>query len=64
MSQAQIIDGKITAERLRAEVAQEVAALKAQHGLHPGLAVVLAHLDCTFAWDQTGSRTEYDERKG
>ena len=41
MSQAQIIDGKITAERLRAEVAQEVAALKAQHGLQPGLAVVL-----------------------
>lgn len=29
-----------------------------------GLAAVLAHLDCTFAWDQTGSRTEYDERKG
>ena len=45
MSQAQIIDGKITAERLRAEVAQEVAALKAQHGLHPGLAVVLVGED-------------------
>ena len=41
MSQAQIIDGKVTAERLRAEVAEEVAALKAQHGLQPGLAVVL-----------------------
>ena len=27
MSQAQIIDGKVTAERLRAEVAEEVAAL-------------------------------------
>lgn len=41
MSQAQIIDGKVTAERLRAEVAEEVAALKAEHGLQPGLAVVL-----------------------
>ena len=45
MSQAQIIDGKITAERLRAEVAQEVAALKPQHGLQPGLAVVLVGED-------------------
>ena len=45
MPQAQIIDGKITAERLRAEVAQEVAALKAQHGLQPGLAVVLVGED-------------------
>ncbi|WP_312163183.1 bifunctional methylenetetrahydrofolate dehydrogenase/methenyltetrahydrofolate cyclohydrolase FolD [Phenylobacterium sp.] len=45
MSQAQIIDGKVTAERLRAEVAQEVAALKAQHGLQPGLAVVLVGED-------------------
>ena len=41
MSQAQIIDGKATAERLRAEVAAEVAILKAEHGLQPGLAVVL-----------------------
>lgn len=28
-----------------------------------GLVAVLSHLDCTFAWDQTGSRTEYAERK-
>ncbi len=28
-----------------------------------GLVAVLAHLDCTFAWDETGSRTEYAERK-
>jgi methylenetetrahydrofolate dehydrogenase (NADP+)/methenyltetrahydrofolate cyclohydrolase len=40
-SSAKIIDGKIYAERLRAEVAQEVAALKASHGIQPGLAVVL-----------------------
>jgi methylenetetrahydrofolate dehydrogenase (NADP+)/methenyltetrahydrofolate cyclohydrolase len=38
---AQIIDGKATAERIRAEAAAEVTALKAAHGLTPGLAVVL-----------------------
>jgi methylenetetrahydrofolate dehydrogenase (NADP+)/methenyltetrahydrofolate cyclohydrolase len=38
---AQLIDGKVHAERLRAQVASEVAALKASHGLQPGLAVVL-----------------------
>jgi len=41
MSEALIIDGKTTAERIRAEVAVEVARLKADHGLTPGLAVVL-----------------------
>ena len=45
MPQAQIIDGKVTAERLRAEVAAEVAELKAKHGLQPGLAVVLVGED-------------------
>jgi hypothetical protein len=25
-----------------------------------GLVSVLSHLDCTFAWDQTGSKTEYE----
>ena len=40
-SHAKLIDGKVYAERLRAQVAQEVAALKASHGLQPGLAVVL-----------------------
>lgn len=39
--QAKIIDGKLYAERLRGEVAREVAELKASHGLQPGLAVVL-----------------------
>jgi methylenetetrahydrofolate dehydrogenase (NADP+)/methenyltetrahydrofolate cyclohydrolase len=38
---AQIIDGKVYAERLRGEVAEEVARLQADHGLTPGLAVVL-----------------------
>jgi methylenetetrahydrofolate dehydrogenase (NADP+)/methenyltetrahydrofolate cyclohydrolase len=38
---AKIIDGKIYAERLRQAAAEEVARLKAEHGLQPGLAVVL-----------------------
>ncbi|MBS0363352.1 MAG: bifunctional methylenetetrahydrofolate dehydrogenase/methenyltetrahydrofolate cyclohydrolase, partial [Proteobacteria bacterium] len=38
---AQLIDGKVYAERLRAQVADEVAELKSKHGLQPGLAVVL-----------------------
>jgi methylenetetrahydrofolate dehydrogenase (NADP+)/methenyltetrahydrofolate cyclohydrolase len=40
-SDAQIIDGKIYAERLRAQVAEEVARLKAERGITPGLAVEL-----------------------
>jgi methylenetetrahydrofolate dehydrogenase (NADP+)/methenyltetrahydrofolate cyclohydrolase len=40
-SPAKLIDGKVYAERLRAQVAVEVAALKASHGIQPGLAVVL-----------------------
>ena len=38
---ARIIEGQPVAERLRAEVAAEVARLRAEHGLQPGLAVVL-----------------------
>ena len=38
---ARIIEGAPVAERLRAEVATEVARLRAGHGLQPGLAVVL-----------------------
>ncbi|MCI3132011.1 bifunctional methylenetetrahydrofolate dehydrogenase/methenyltetrahydrofolate cyclohydrolase FolD [Phenylobacterium aquaticum] len=45
MSQARIIDGKPLSERLQAEVAAEVAQLKAKHGLTPGLAVVLVGED-------------------
>ena len=39
---ARIIDGKAIAAALRARVADEVKRLSAQHGLTPGLAVVLA----------------------
>src|ERR1700760_4528185 len=42
---ARIIDGKAEAANLRARVAQDVAALKAQHGITPGLAVVLVGED-------------------
>ena len=38
---AQIIDGRVLAEGLRAQVTAEVAALVRDHGLKPGLAVVL-----------------------
>jgi len=45
MSQARIIDGKAFAAQLREQVAADVAKLKAQHGLTPGLAVVLVGED-------------------
>jgi methylenetetrahydrofolate dehydrogenase (NADP+)/methenyltetrahydrofolate cyclohydrolase len=45
MTQAQIIDGKAEAERLWEETAVEVARLKAEHWLTPGLAVVLVGED-------------------
>jgi methylenetetrahydrofolate dehydrogenase (NADP+)/methenyltetrahydrofolate cyclohydrolase len=38
---AKLIDGKVYAERLRAQVAADVAELRTNHGLQPGLAVVL-----------------------
>jgi len=38
---AQIIEGLPVADRLRADVTAEVARLRAEHGLQPGLAVVL-----------------------
>src|ERR1700760_731320 len=44
-SSARLIDGKIYAERRRAQVAEEVAALRASHGIQPGLAVVLVGED-------------------
>jgi hypothetical protein len=33
-------------------------------GGEPGMVSVLSHLDCTFAWDLTGSKTEYSQRGG
>ena len=45
MSEAKRIDGKAFAEGLRARVATRVASLKADHGITPGLAVVLVGED-------------------
>ncbi len=42
---AQVIDGKAFAAKVRADVARHVAALKADHGIIPGLAVVLVGED-------------------
>lgn len=42
---ASIIDGKTFAKNLRAEIASQVSSLKDQHGLTPGLAVVLVGED-------------------
>ncbi|MDP2212304.1 bifunctional methylenetetrahydrofolate dehydrogenase/methenyltetrahydrofolate cyclohydrolase FolD [Phenylobacterium sp.] len=41
MPQAQIIDGKVYAERVRASVAQEVSILRRDHDIQPGLAVIV-----------------------
>jgi len=45
MSEARIIDGKAFAADLRSRVAEDVARLKADHGVTPGLAVVLVGED-------------------
>ncbi|MGD9668812.1 MAG: bifunctional methylenetetrahydrofolate dehydrogenase/methenyltetrahydrofolate cyclohydrolase FolD [Hyphomicrobiaceae bacterium] len=45
MPDAKIIDGKAIAANVRAEVASEVARIKAEHGFVPGLAVVLVGED-------------------
>jgi methylenetetrahydrofolate dehydrogenase (NADP+)/methenyltetrahydrofolate cyclohydrolase len=42
---AQIIDGKAFAAKVRGQVAEHVARLKADHGITPGLAVVLVGED-------------------
>ncbi len=42
---AKIIDGKTMAEKVRGEVAADVAKLKAEYGIQPGLAVVLVGAD-------------------
>jgi methylenetetrahydrofolate dehydrogenase (NADP+)/methenyltetrahydrofolate cyclohydrolase len=45
LAPAKLIDGKVYAERLRAQVAEQVAELQRAHGLQPGLAVVLVGED-------------------
>ena len=38
---AQVIDGKSFSQKLRREVAEQVASIKSKYSLTPGLAVVL-----------------------
>ena len=45
MAEADIIDGKAFAAELRGRIAGAVSELKADHGLTPGLAVVLVGED-------------------
>ena len=45
MTDPKLIDGKAFAENLRARLARQAAALKAEHGLVPGLAAVLVGND-------------------
>ncbi len=45
MTDDKLIDGKAFAENLRARIARQTAALKARHGLTPGLAAVLVGSD-------------------
>ena len=45
MAEARLIDGKAYADGLRTRIGEKVAALKAAHGLVPGLAVVLVGED-------------------
>jgi methylenetetrahydrofolate dehydrogenase (NADP+)/methenyltetrahydrofolate cyclohydrolase len=45
MSEAQLIDGKAYAAKLRLKVAEQTAVLVQQHGVKPGLAVVLVGED-------------------
>ena len=45
MSQVCAIDGKAIAAKVRADVAADVARIKALHGFVPGLAVVLVGED-------------------
>jgi methylenetetrahydrofolate dehydrogenase (NADP+)/methenyltetrahydrofolate cyclohydrolase len=46
---AQIIDGKAAAARVRAQVAEEVAAFTEEHGRPPGLATILVGEDAASA---------------
>ena len=58
---ARIIDGKAIAAELRVKVAAEVKRLSAQHGVTPGLAVVLAG-DNPASESYVGSKAKVDGR--
>jgi methylenetetrahydrofolate dehydrogenase (NADP+)/methenyltetrahydrofolate cyclohydrolase len=63
MSSARIIDARTCAEALRARVAVDVAGLKADHGVIPGLAVVLVGDDPASAI-YVNSKTEQSRAAG
>ena len=46
-SRARVLDGKAVARAIREEVAAGCAALRASHGIVPGLTVVLVGEACT-----------------
>src|ERR1700756_4421070 len=58
---ARIIDGKTIAAELRAQVASEVARVKRDHGLTPGLAVVLVGNDPASEVYVRSKRTQTQE---
>ena len=60
---AKLIDGKLIAEQINVENAAEVARLKQQHGLTPGLAVVLVGNDPASA-AYVGSKDKMCARLG
>ena len=50
-----LIDGKARAAALRARIAADVEAMKAAHGVTPGLAVVLVGDDLNFGRQRGGN---------
>ncbi|WNG58972.1 bifunctional methylenetetrahydrofolate dehydrogenase/methenyltetrahydrofolate cyclohydrolase FolD [Archangium gephyra] len=58
---AQLIDGKVVAARVRAEVKAEVEKLKAEHGLVPGLTVVRVGEDPASKIYVTGKKKAAEE---
>ncbi|MBZ4370604.1 bifunctional methylenetetrahydrofolate dehydrogenase/methenyltetrahydrofolate cyclohydrolase FolD [Corallococcus sp. AS-1-6] len=58
---AQLIDGKAVAARVRAEIKEEVARLKAERGITPGLAVVRVGEDPASKIYVTGKKKAAEE---
>ena len=60
MSEAEIIDGKAFAQRVRERVTAAVATLKADHNIVPGLTVVLVGEDPVSQVYVSGVQVEPD----
>ena len=50
MDPAKIIDGKAVARKLRTEYAARVERLKSEHGVQPGIAVILVGDNPASPW--------------